>query len=149
MHLDTLFWGPGWAEPDAVQFCERVRDSLTTDAWICEGNYARRTFDLRLPNADLVIWLDTPRLTCLRRVIIRSVMNRPRADLPTGCTEKLDTAFLRFLKFVWQFDDSYRPSIEAARMALGPNVPTVHINGRQQIRDLLDGLSASPETPTN
>lgn len=149
VHLDTLFWDPGWAEPDAVQFRERVRDSLATNAWISEGNYPRRTFDLRLPDADLIIWLDTPRLTCLMRVIVRSVMNCPRADLPAGCREKLDRTFLRFLKYVWQFDDSYRPSIEAVRIALGPRVPTVHINGRQQIRDLLDGLSASPEGPAN
>lgn len=100
VHLDTLFWEPGWVEPDAAQFRERVRDALTTEAWICEGNYARRTFDLRLPSADLIIWLDTPRLSCLRRVIVRSVLNRPRPDLPAGCREQLDQAFLDFLKFV-------------------------------------------------
>ena len=44
VHLDTLFWEPGWVEPDAAQFRERVRDALTTEAWVCEGNYARRTF---------------------------------------------------------------------------------------------------------
>ena len=100
VHLDTLFWEPGWVEPDAAQFRERVRDALTTEAWICEGNYARRTFDLRLPSADLIIWLDTPRLSCLRRVIVRSVLNRPCPDLPAGCREQLDQAFLDFLKFV-------------------------------------------------
>ena len=74
--------------------------------------YARRTFDLRLPRADLVIWLDTPRLTCLARVILRGLMNRPRPDLPCGCREKLDKAFLGFLKFVWQFDHGYhRPAV--------------------------------------
>ena len=73
-----------WIEPDAAQFRERVRDALTTEAWVCEGNYARRTFDLRLPSADLIIWLDTPRLTCFTRVLIRSAMKRPRADRPGG-----------------------------------------------------------------
>lgn len=55
VHLDKLFWEPGWAEPDAQQFRERVREAVAGDAWVCEGNYARRTFDLRLPRADLVI----------------------------------------------------------------------------------------------
>ena len=144
VHLDTLFWEPGWVEPDAAQFRERVRNALTTDAWICEGNYARRTFDLRLPSADLIIWLDTPRLTCLTRVIVRSVLNRPRSDLPAGCREKLDRAFLDFLKFVWQFDHGYRQGIDAVRMAIGPTVPTVHLRGSRQIAAFLDGLPAAP-----
>lgn len=146
VHLDTLFWEPGWVEPDAAQFRGRVRDALTTDAWICEGNYARRTFDLRLPNADLIIWLDTPRLTCLTRVIVRSVLNRPRPDLPAGCREQLDRAFLGFLKFVWQFDHGYRQGIEAVRMAIGPTVPTVHLRGRRQIAAFLAQLPATPAT---
>lgn len=146
VHLDTLFWEPGWVEPDAVQFRERVRDAVAMDAWVCEGNYARRTFDLRLPNADLIIWLDTPRLTCLARVIVRSLMNRPRPDLPAGCREKLDRAFLTFLKFVWRFDHGYRQGIDAVRMAIGPKVPTVHLRGSRQIAAFLDGLPTAATT---
>jgi len=141
VHLDTLFWEPGWVEPDAVRFRERVRNAIATDAWICEGNYARRTFDLRLPRADLIIWLDTPRLTCLMRVLVRSAMNRPRPDLPAGCREKLDRAFLAFLNFVWQFDHGYRQGIETVRMAMGPDVPVVHLRGARQIRGFVEGVA--------
>lgn len=145
VHLDTLFWEPGWVEPDAEQFRARVRKALTPEAWICEGNYARRTFDLRLPRTDLIIWLDTSRLTCFTRVIRRSVMNRPRADLATGCTEKLDRAFLTFLNFVWHFDRGYRPGIEAVRLTIGPQIPVMHLRGSRQIRAFLDSLAATPE----
>jgi adenylate kinase family enzyme len=137
VHLDKLFWEPGWVEPDAEQFRERVRDAVAPDAWVCEGNYARRTFDLRLPRADLIIWLDTPRLTCFTRVIMRSVMNRPRTDIPAGCTENLDREFLTFLNFVWNFDRGYRPGIEAVRQAIGPHIPTVHLRGSRQISAFL------------
>lgn len=143
-HLDTLFWEPDCVEPDTAQFRERVRNALTADAWICEGNYARRTFDLRLPSADLIIWLNTPRLTCLTRVIVRGVLNRPRPDLPAGCREKLDRAFLAFLKFVWQFDHGYRQGIDAVRMSIAPTVPTVHLRGSRKIAAFLDGLPATP-----
>ena len=146
VHLDSLFWEPGWVEPDAEQFRARVSEAVATNAWVCEGNYARRTFDLRLPRADLIIWLDTPRLTCFTRVIIRSVMNRPRSDLAAGCTEKLDRAFLTFLKFVWNFDRDYRPGIDRVRQAIGPQVPTMHLRGRRQIDAFLGSLPASPET---
>lgn len=119
---------------------------ITTDTWICEGNYARRTFDLRLPRADLIIWLNTPRLTCFIRVIIRSITNRPRSDLPAGCTEKLDRAFLTFLNFVWNFDRGYRPGIDSVRQAIGPKIPTLHLRGRRQIDAFLDSLPAISET---
>jgi hypothetical protein len=80
VHLDRLFWSPGWVEPEAEVFRDQVRSALARDAWVCEGNYARRTFDLRLPRADLIIWLDTPRWVCLKRVVLRSLSRRPRAD---------------------------------------------------------------------
>lgn len=142
VHLDRLFWEPGWVEPDAEQFRSRVREAVSQDTWVCEGNYARRTFDLRLPRADLVIWLDTPRLTCLMRVIKRSVLNRPRPDLADGCSEKLDRAFLTFLKFVWTFNRGYRPGIEAVRETIGPQVPVVHVRGSRQIAAFVEGLPA-------
>ncbi|MGY2257670.1 AAA family ATPase [Pseudomonas sp. SDO55104_S430] len=146
VHLDTLFWEPGWVEPDAEQFRNRVGEAVAGGSWICEGNYARRTFDLRLPRADLIIWLDTPRLICLSRVIRRNVMNRPRADLPAGCSEKINRVFMTFLKFVWSFDHGYRTGIEAVRKRTGPHVPTVHLRGRRQIAAFLESLPATPES---
>ncbi|NVZ83501.1 AAA family ATPase [Pseudomonas yamanorum] len=145
VHLDSLFWSPGWVEPDAEQFRTRVRDAVAPDAWVCEGNYARRTFDLRLPRADLIIWLDTPRLTCFTRVLVRSALNRPRPDLPAGCTEKLDREFLTFLKYVWTFDRGSRPRIEAVRLAVGPQVPVVHLRDGREIEEFLGSLPAAPE----
>jgi len=143
IHLDKLFWEPGWTEPDPEQFRTRVGEAVAGDSWVCEGNYARRTFDLRLPRAQLVIWLDTPRLTCLKRVIVRSVLDRPRPDRAAGCKEQLDKAFLEFLKFVWQFDRGYRPGIEAMRLAVAPDVRTVHLRGERQIRDFLENLDSA------
>lgn len=133
VHLDRLFWAPGWVEPDALEFRQRVGEAVAGQVWVCEGNYARRTFDLRLPRAELIIWLDTPRLTCLLRVILRSVLNRPRADLPAGCREKLDKTFLEFLKFVWCFERDYRPGIESMRLAIGPQVPVIHLRSAAQV----------------
>ena len=147
VHLDRLFWEPGWVEPDAEQFRERMRAALATDAWVSEGNYARRTFDLRLPRADLVIWLDTPRWTCLRRVIVRSLLNRPRPDLAEGCREKLDREFLTFLKFVWQFDRGYRPGIEGVRLKVGPQVPVVHLRGNRQVAGFVEHLVRTDAAP--
>ncbi|OLS60228.1 AAA family ATPase [Pseudomonas putida] len=144
VHLDKLFWQPGWVEPDAEQFRERVREAVAGERWVCEGNYARRTFDLRLPRADLVIWLDTPRLTCALRVIRRSAFQRSRPDLAEGCHEQFDRAFLEFLKYVWGFDGEYRQGLEAVRMAVAPQVPVVHLRGAGEIRQFIEGLAVVP-----
>lgn len=141
VHLDTLFWEPGWVEADTDIFRTRVRQAVAGDAWICEGNYSTKTFALRLPRAELIIWLDTPRTTCLRRVILRSVLNRPRADLPAGCTERLDKEFFGFLKYVWDFDRTRRPRTEALRLAIGPLIPVVHLRSAAQISGFLAGLN--------
>lgn len=144
VHLDRLFWEPGWIEPDAEQFRSRVRSAVASDHWVCEGNYARRTFDLRLARTDLIIWLDTSRLTCFLRVAIRSALNRPRPDIPDGCTEKLDREFLAFLRYVWNFDRDSRPGIERMRLSVGPQVPVVRLKNRREITAFLDSVPTSP-----
>ncbi|BBH46843.1 AAA family ATPase [Pseudomonas sp. KU43P] len=146
VHLDKLFWEPNWTEPDAEQFRDRVREAVAGDAWVCEGNYARRTFDLRLPKADLIIWLDTPRLTCFMRVLLRLLRNQPRPDRAAGCEERFELAFL---KFVWTFDQSYRQGIEAVREKVGPQVPTLHLRGKREVRAFLEGLPANPAAMIN
>lgn len=144
VHLDRLFWEPGWTQPDAEQFRSRVSSALTTDSWVCEGNYARRTFDLRLSRADLIIWLETPRLTCLLRVVIRSALKRSRPDLPDGCTEKLNRELFAFLRYVWNFDRDSRPGIERMRLTVGPRVPIVRLQNRREITAFLNSVPAAP-----
>ncbi len=68
-----------------TSFGVRVSEAVAGDGWITDGNYARRTFDLRLPRADLVVWVDTPGVVCTARVALRSHLGRARPDLPEGC----------------------------------------------------------------
>lgn len=86
-----------------------------------------------------MIWLDTPRLTCFMRVLLRLLRNQPRPDRADGCEEKLDMAFL---KFVWTFDRGYRQGIEAVRQKAGPQVPVLHLRGKREVRAFLEGLPA-------
>lgn len=141
VHLDALFWGPGWSKPENEAFRSRVREAISRNGWICEGNYHRQTFDLRLPRADLIVWLNTPRVICLKRVALRSALNRPRPDLPDGCTERLDAEFLSFLRYVWNFDRDRRPRIEAERLLRGPLVPVVNLRGIHQVSEFVNSLA--------
>ena len=39
LHLDTLFWKPGWVETPKEKFVEAVRNHILKDSWITDGNY--------------------------------------------------------------------------------------------------------------
>jgi adenylate kinase family enzyme len=138
VHLDALFWRPGWEEPDDNDaFRAKVAAAIAGDAWITDGNYVGRTFDLRLPRADLVIYLDQPRRVCLWRVLRRWWTDRgkTRADLADGCFENLDW---EFTQWVWTFEHKSRPRIEAEAARYG--VPTVVLSGDKAMADFLAGL---------
>ena len=74
-----------------------------------DGNYSN-SFDIRMPRADTLIWLDYPRRTYMGRVLLRIAKGygRGRPDLPEGCGEQLDPGFIRF---VWDFPAKHRPHI--------------------------------------
>ncbi|MEO7144154.1 MAG: AAA family ATPase [Bryobacteraceae bacterium] len=131
VHLDALYWEPGWKALAIETFRSRLIAAISGDAWITDGNYAVHTFDLRMPRADLVIWVERPLLHCLWRVFRRAIGSHFSADedLANGCKERIDRRFLRRLRFIASFNRVNRPRIHAARMAHGPNVPVIVLRG--------------------
>ena len=120
VHIDALFWQPGWVAPDNESFRARLADALAGDRWITDGNFSN-TFDIRLPRADLILWVEVPRMVSIRRALLRvwKHYGRTRPDLAPGCPERLDWAFLRY---IWNFDRDTRPRIMAAIEAHGAGV---------------------------
>jgi adenylate kinase family enzyme len=94
VHLDMLYWRPGWQHPDPEDFRARVAGAVAGEDWISDGNYSV-TFDLRLPRADAVIIMTLPRWRRLLRVFRRQIFQRhTRPDLPEGCPERVDWELL-------------------------------------------------------
>jgi adenylate kinase family enzyme len=122
-HLDREFWQADWTEPSPQEWRERVSLLTGLDRWIMEGTYTN-TLDVRLPRADLVLWFDFPRHVCLYRVVRRVLRyyGEVRPDLAPGCPERFD---LNFLKFVWTFNDHYRPRIVDALHRYAPQLEPV------------------------
>lgn len=81
VELDRHFWQPGWVEPDEASWRARQLELVRADRWVLDGNYAS-TYDERLPLADTVVLLDTPRWWCLVRVLVRRL--RRRRDVAPG-----------------------------------------------------------------
>jgi adenylate kinase family enzyme len=145
IHLDALRWEPGWRPASNDTLRIRLSAALSQDGWITDGNYAACTFDLRLPRADLVIWIESWRLHCLCRVVKRALRSRFRTDqhLAPGCPERFDRRFLDRLRFIVNFNRVNRPIIEAERAKYGPDVPVVVLRGHAAISRLLDSAEAA------
>ena len=110
VHLDLHYWRPGWQLPDSKEWRAQVIALAAAPAWIMDGNYSN-TYDIRMPRADTLIWLDYPRSICMRRVLLRTLTGygRTRSDLPESCPERFDIPFFRY---VWDFQEKHRPRIE-------------------------------------
>src|SRR5437868_5766913 len=73
IHLDVLYWLPGWREPSREEWRKLVAETVERDSWIMDGNYSG-SIDIRLPACDTVIFLDAPRLLCIWRVLKRRIL---------------------------------------------------------------------------
>ncbi len=84
-HLGMLWWKPGWVEGTLDEFCPKVIAAVAQDRWIIDSNFSR-TFDIRMPRADTIIWIDQPRWLCLWRAFWRTATHfgRNRPDLAPG-----------------------------------------------------------------
>jgi len=101
IHLDREYFGPAWAQPERPIWRERVAGLVARPQWVMDGNY-RSTFDLRVPRATAIVWLDLPRWRCLANVTWRVLRSygSGRPDLGAGCVERFDVAFMRW---IWNY----------------------------------------------
>ena len=103
VELDALNWEPNWTAAQTDVFRQRVRDALTGDAWVVEGNY-RAVRDLVWPRAELLVWLDPPYRVAWWRLLRRTLRRVfRREELWNGNREVFVTQFLTWDSlFIWQ-----------------------------------------------
>lgn len=109
IHLDALYWQPGWVEPPKAEWAARVEEICYRDEWIMDGNYSG-TLERRLVVCDVVVFLDLPPHICAWRVLKRLLQyrNATRPDMAAGCYEHFN---LQFLLWVWNYRRRSRPKI--------------------------------------
>ncbi len=129
-------WLPGWRVRALSEQRARVAALANCDRWVMDGN-SPSTFDIRLPRADMVIWLRVPRHVALLGIARRVVANHGsvRADMAEGCPEHWPDR--QFLAYIWHFEQKTAPRIIAGLNKHGPCVPVVTLNTRQQADELL------------
>ena|GEM_PF-4076762 len=80
--LDSILWEPGWKEPGPDERRHLIQELVAKDTWVIDG-----VSRIIRKEADLVIFLDVPRRTCLYRCVKRNwrYMFRSRPGLPDHC----------------------------------------------------------------
>lgn len=103
LHLDQVQFLPRWEERPLEEKAQIVSSFLDShDTWVIDGNYSKLSYDRRMQEADQIILLLFGRLTCLRQVYrrYRRYRNTTRPDVTTGCEEKLDWEFVKWI--LWE-----------------------------------------------
>jgi adenylate kinase family enzyme len=129
--LDDI-WQPQWGSRDVPAFRTLVRSAHAGEAWVSDGNFAAATFDVRLPRATLILWLECPRSVSAWRAFLR--VFRPDSGhrlhhLP------------RVLRFIWNFNRINRPLIERLRQEHGAQIPVRRLVDSRDVERFLDAFS--------
>ena len=106
VHLDKLWWRPGWEHIPREEFDRLRREVLEQERWILDGNFDH-TMEERIARCDTVIYLDFSRFACLLGVAKRilTTYGKVRPDMGEGCQERIDW---EFLQWVWNFNKNKR-----------------------------------------
>lgn len=138
IHLDSLYWRPGWVEPPAAEWEATVDRLLLGERWVIDGNYGG-TLERRLQACDTVLFLDLPRALCVARVLKRWLRyrGRSRPELTLGCPERLSWAFLCW---VWTYRQRRRPRILERLARLRADQRVIVLSSPTQVTQFLTGL---------
>jgi adenylate kinase family enzyme len=136
VHLDHLYWRPGWVETPRDEWRAVQEEQLGTDRWIVDGNYSG-TFDIRFERADTIIVLAPSKWRCLSRVLRRTLTHHGRCVQAVGCPEHID---LKFLKWVWRYQKNSRPLLDIAIREHGAGSRLVVLKSSREVASFLEGL---------
>lgn len=137
VHLDKLFWHPGWVESPKEEIDEKIMAEMEKPQWIMDGNY-NRTLPERIKHCDTIIYLDFSRVACLLGVLKRVITTygTVRPDMGEGCPERFD---LEFLKWVWNYNKDKRAS-NYALLDKATHAQTIVLKNRKMVKHFLQSL---------
>lgn len=144
LHLDRIQFTPGWKERDREEGIEMVRDFMEGNgSWIIDGTYKKFLQERRLREANVILFLDLSRLSCLRRACARQMRyhGRVREDMADGCMERMDLEFFWWL--LWRGRTGKRRRAFEEIVAQYPE-KTVRLKSQRDIDRYLEGLPCWP-----
>ncbi|MFQ3543092.1 AAA family ATPase [Halobacillus rhizosphaerae] len=141
IHIDRLFWKPGWVPSDQDELHAKQAPYLKQESWIIDGNYSK-VWAERLELADTIIFLNLSRSICLLSIIKRWWFHRGRVreDLGEGCPDKIDW---EFIKYVWDFPKARAKKTMKAVENQSQSSQIIIFTNRKQVKHFLNQLNTS------
>jgi len=138
IHLDYQYWQPGWVPVPKDEFRAMQEQWVRSERWIIDGFYGG-TLELRFAAADLVIFLDLPRLLCAWRVIRRN--GTPRPDLRPGLEQGEGKLSKDYAQFCWTILRNRRKDQRLLRALHEkyPGVAFLRLRTRRAVRAFWEG----------
>lgn len=137
VHLDKLFWKPGWVESSREEIDAKIMAEMAKPQWIMDGNY-NRTLAERMRHCDTIIYLDFSRFACLMGVLKRVITTygTVRPDMGEGCPERFDG---EFLQLVWNYNKNKRES-NYRLLNEATHAETIVLKNRRAVKKFLKSL---------
>jgi adenylate kinase family enzyme len=134
--LDRVVWQPGWRKSTADERAQGIALILARPGWVAEG-----VSGALLEAADVVVFLDMPRRTCLLRCARRNwrYLFRSRPELPPRCPEVLIVP--RLVRLIWNFPATARPQILTTLAARANQLDRI-VRNDAELEDALAALAA-------
>ncbi len=138
VHLDQIYWLPGWVEQTEGQIQAATRQAADADCWVIEGNYSD-SWEHRAERANLIVSLDMPRGLRMWRIFKRTLRHygQSRPDMTPGCPERMSWEFLRF---AWGYDAEGRKKMTALLDRWQERRQVLCLGSRAEVRKFLDGI---------
>lgn len=125
-HLDQIYWHEDKSHISHEELVEQLQDIFQKDSYIIDGNY-NRTLEMRMEDADTILFLDYPVEDCICGVEER--VGQERQDIPW----KEETPDPEFLTFVKDFPTQSRPKI-CEYLSRYENKNIVILHNREEVK---------------
>lgn len=142
VHIDKMYWEPGWVFRDVREMHAMVIAAAQKNAWVFEGNNSQ-TFQVRADRSDAIVFLDLPTWLRFSRIVWRTLSGygRTRPDMAEGCPERFDYDFLKFVvRYQWS-----RGRGRALKLlkSYASRTSTYHLRSQREIDQFLADLTVS------
>lgn len=113
IHLDRLWWRPGWRERGREEFDAELAELLRRPEWILDGNFQRTLPErLKFGRHRDPAGIPPGAAACgTRSNVTSAIAGTSRPDVGEGCPERLN---LPFLRYIWNYNRVTLPRVQAA-----------------------------------
>jgi hypothetical protein len=142
VHIDQLYWQPGWVRTPIAEFEELQRRRIDEPPWIVDAQHDDIVPDW-LEAADTVVFLDVSALRCLWRASRRRLEPEPAHGGPSGGPPSpAHRALAKFVRGQWHYRTRFRRELldELSKQRNGRRVFVLRRDS--DVRQFLDSVDS-------